>query len=162
MSRDITIHPLTQAAFAPFGDVLEVAGTPDVMINEGMCGRHHDKAQLDFTEGRAGISIFDAQARSLPYSLDMMERHPDGSQAFIPMHQNPYLVLVAQDADGVPATPVVFEAQAGQGVNYHRNVWHGVLCPLHDPGLFAVVDRIGSGENLETHWFDDPWIIDQT
>ena len=34
-----------------------------------------------------------------------------------------------------------------------------VLTPLHAPGLFCVVDRIGSGDNLEEHWFDDPWTV---
>jgi ureidoglycolate lyase len=159
VSRQITARPLTAADFAPFGDVLEAAGTPDKIINQGLCGRHHDLAQLDFAQGRAGISVFNAEPRALPYALDMMERHPEGSQAFVPMHEHPYLVLVAQDADGAPGEPQVFLAAAGQGVNYHRNVWHGVLCPLHAPGLFAVIDRIGDGPNLEEHWFDTPWEI---
>lgn len=157
--RVILARPLTQAAFAEFGDVLEAAGTPDKIINQGLCGRHHDLAALDFSTGQAGISVFDAQARSLPYTLDMMERHPDGSQAFLPMHQHPYLVVVAPDKNGTPDTPKAFIAQPGQGVNYHRNIWHGVLAPLHAPGLFAVVDRIGDGTNLEEHWFDQPWQI---
>lgn len=155
----IKAQPLSVSAFAAFGDVLQASGTPDKMINQGLCGRHHDLAQLAFSDGQAGISVFDAQARSLPYSLEMMERHPDGSQAFIPMHQNPYLVVVAEDQDGAPARPVAFVAQPGQGVNYHLNIWHGVLAPLHAPGLFAVIDRIGSGANLEEHWFDQPWLI---
>lgn len=155
----IKAQPLSVSAFAAFGDVVQASGAPDKMINQGLCGRHHDLAKLAFSDGKAGISVFDAQARSLPYSLEMMERHPDGSQAFIPMHQNPYLVVVAEDQDGTPARPVAFVAQPGQGVNYHRNIWHGVLAPLHAPGLFAVIDRIGSGANLEEHWFDQPWLI---
>jgi len=155
----ITAQPLTRSAFAEFGDVLEAAGTPDKMINQGLCGRHHDLAQLDFSDGQAGISVFNAQPRELPYTLEMMERHPDGSQAFLPLHQNPYLVIVASDKDGAPDRPKAFIAGAGQGVNYHRNTWHGVLTPLHAPGLFAVLDRIGDGANLEEHWFDQPWQI---
>ena len=155
----IRVQPLTSQAFAPFGDVLDCAGDPDKIINQGMCGRFHDRAALDFGQGAAGISIFNAKARALPYALDMMERHPEGSQAFLPMHEYPYLVIVASDKNGVPDTPLAFEAAPGQGVNYHRNTWHGVLCPLHDPGRFAVVDRIGDGTNLEEHWFDEPWII---
>lgn len=152
----IIARPLSKAAFAEFGDVLDAAGDPDKIINQGLCGRHHDKAEMDFGTGRAGISLFDAQARSLPYRLDMMERHPDGSQAFIPMHQNPYLVVVAADRNGAPDQPKAFIAQPGQGVNYHRNIWHGVLTPLKAPGLFAVIDRIGEGDNLEEHWLDQP------
>ena len=155
----IPVEPLTAAAFAPFGDVLEVAGQPDRLINQGLCGRHHDLAALDFTDGRAGISLFDAQPRSLPYTLDMMERHPQGSQAFIPMTQAPFLVIVAPDAGGRPGTPRAFLTEPGQGVNYHRGTWHGVLTPLSAPGLFAVVDRIGAGDNLQEHWFDTPFTV---
>jgi len=159
MTRILEPQTLTAEAFALFGDVLAADGPPDQIINQGMCGRFHDKAMCDFADGHAGISVFDAKARPLPCKLDMMERHPLGSQAFLPMHQNPYLVIVARDQNGAPDTPVVFLAKPGQGVNYHRNTWHGVLCPLSDPGLFAVVDRIGEGSNLEEHWFDEPWTI---
>ncbi len=160
-NRTILTQPLTQASFAAFGDVIEAAGRPDKIINQGLCGRFHDRATLDFSSGRAGISVFDAKARSLPLKLEMVERHPDGSQAFIPMHQNPYLVIVSRDEHGAPGRPLAFLAQPGQGINYHRNTWHGVLCPLGDPGLFAVIDRIGDGANLEEHWFDHPWTIAQ-
>ncbi len=159
MSEIIQIQPITAEAFAPFGDVLDVSGAPDKIINQGMCGRYHNRAQLDFNEGRAGISLFNAQPRSLPLTLDMMERHPDGSQAFLPMSQEPFLVIVAPDAGGKPGQPLAFVTQPGQGVNYHRGVWHGVLTPLSHPGLFAVVDRIGEGANLEEHWFQDPFTV---
>lgn len=161
--RHIDIAPLTAETFAPFGDVLEVRGDPTMVINQGLCGRHHDLAKLDFIDGgAAGISLFDAQPRDLPYTLDMMERHPLGSQAFLPMAHQPFLVIVARDEDGQPSTPQAFITVPGQGVNYHRNVWHGVLTPLHAPGLFAVIDRIGGeGSNLQEHWFDEPWIITQ-
>ncbi|EKE43280.1 ureidoglycolate hydrolase [Oceaniovalibus guishaninsula JLT2003] len=159
MNRTLIARPLDAASFAPFGDVLEAAGAPDRLINEGMCGRFHDRARLDFADGRAGISIFQAQARALPYRLDLLERHPEGSQAFMPMHENPWLVIAAPDEDGTPGTPVAFLAGPGQAVNLHRGVWHGVLCPLADPGLFAVVDRIGTGANLEEHKLADPWTV---
>lgn len=159
MSTTITIQPLTPQAFAPFGDVLDASGAPDKLINQGMCGRYHDRAELDFGTGRAGISLFNAEPRELPYRLDMVERHPEGSQAFLPMTQNPFLVIVAEDRGGLPGQPLAFRTAAGQGVNYRRGVWHGVLTPLHAPGLFAVVDRIGDGDNLEEHWFDTPYVI---
>lgn len=159
MSGDIHTEPLTRQAFAPFGDVLELREAPDKLINQGLCGRHHDLAQLDFADGRAGISLFDAQPRSFPYTLDMVERHPDGSQAFIPVAQTRFLVIVAEDENGAPAEPKAFLTAPGQGINLHRGVWHGVLTPLESPGLFAVVDRIGDGPNLEEHWFDDPYTV---
>ena len=156
----IVPQPLTPQAFAPFGDVLECSGDADVMINQGMCGRFHDRAQMDFGTGRAGLSLFNAQPRSLPYSLDMMERHPLGSQAFIPMTEHPFLVIVAENSGDAPGTPRAFLTTPGQGVNYHRNVWHGVLTPLHGPGRFAVIDRIGDGNNLQEHWFDTPLMVE--
>ena len=164
MSHEIAAGPLTAGAFAPFGDVLEARGEPDKIINQGLCGRFHDRARLDFADGRAGISLFDATPRALPYTLEMVERHPRGSQAFLPMHANPWLVIVAPDEGGAPGAPRAFTAGAGQGVNLHRGTWHGVLTPLAAPGLFAVIDRIGaaaedSAANLEEHWFDVPWQV---
>ncbi len=155
----ITCQPLSAEAFAPYGDLLECTGEADVIINQGMCGRFHDRANMDFSDGKAGISLFNAKSRSFPHTLDMVERHPLGSQAFIPMSENPFLVIVAADNDGVPATPLAFVTQAGQAINIHRNVWHGVLAPLNAPGLFAVVDRIGEGNNLQEYWFDSAFTV---
>ena len=77
------------------------------------------------------------------YRLELVERHPEGSQAFLCMSADPFLVVVAEDHDGTPGEPVAFVTSGAQGVNIRRNVWHGVLTPLAGPGLFAVVDRIG-------------------
>lgn len=154
--RTVAAIPLTAEAFAPFGDVLEATGAPDKIINQGLCGRFHDRAALDFADGRAGVSLFKAEPRSLPYKLEMMERHPDGSQAFLPMSEARFLVIVAPDRNGAPGAPLAFLSAPGQGVNYWRGTWHGVLTPLHAPGLFAVVDRIGGGANLEEHWLETP------
>ena len=90
----------------------------------------------------------------------MLERHPDGAQSFIPMSLNDYLVTVAQDDNGTPVNIRAFIAAAGQGINLHRNIWHGVLTPLAEPGLFAVVDRIGETPNLEEHLLNTPYIIE--
>lgn len=154
----ITCQPLTQAAFAPFGDVLDCAGSPDRMINAGLCGRFHDRAKVDVADGAVGISLFQAKARTLPYTLDLMERHPNGSQAFLPMTQHPFLVIVAPDDGGKPAAPLAFMTAPGQGVNFHRGTWHGVLTPLAEPGLFAVVDYVGTLPNLD-EWHLDPSIV---
>ncbi len=155
----ITAEPLTAQAFADFGEVLEVGGPPDKIINQGKCGRHHDLAGLDFSGGRAGISLFNAELRQMPYRLELLERHPLGSQAFLPMSQSRFLVTVAEDDGGRPGPVRAFIARAGQGVNLRRNVWHGVLCPLDGSGLYGVIDRIGEGDNLEEHWLDVPVTI---
>lgn len=155
----ILIRPMDPAAFAPFGDVLDTGGAPDRIINQGLCGRYHDRARLDFGDGRAGVSLFKAEPRALPLALEMVERHPEGSQCFVPMSMDPFLVIVAPDADGTPGAPLAFETTPGQAVNFHRGTWHGVLTPLHAPGLFAVIDRIGAGANLEEHWFGTPYTV---
>ena len=159
MTERIVIEPMSAEAFARFGDVLDCRGAPDKLINQGRCGRYHDRATLDFGDGRAGISLFQAEVRTLPLTLDMVERHPEGSQAFLPMSHAPFLVIVAPNEDGRPGTPRAFLTSAGQGINFHRGTWHGVLTPLHAPGLFAVVDRIGEGANLEEHWFGNPFLV---
>jgi ureidoglycolate lyase len=152
-------QPLTAAAFAAFGEVLEATGDFR-LINDGMCHRHHDRAALDFgPQGRAGLSIFDATPRSLPYGFDLVERHPDGSQAFLPMTTNPFLIIVAPDEQGIPGTPQAFLTNGAQGINLHRGTWHGVLTPLAAPGLFAVVDRIGPTPNLQEYRYDVPWRV---
>jgi ureidoglycolate lyase len=91
--------------------------------------------------------------------LELVERHPEGSQAFLPMNQNPFLVIVAPDEEGTPGRPLAFHTAPGQGINFNRNVWHGVLTPLFAPGLFAVVDRIGTSKNLEEYWFETPFTV---
>ena len=108
---------------------------------------------------RPGISIFRAQARALPYTFDLIERHPDGSQAFLPMTEHPFLAIVALDEGGIPGTPLAFLTNGAQGINLHRGIWHGVLAPLTAPGLFAVVDRIGPGANLEEYRYASPWRV---
>ncbi|MEM6637485.1 MAG: ureidoglycolate lyase [Pseudomonadota bacterium] len=157
---EVTAHPISAELFAPFGDVLDCSGPPDRIINQGLCGRFHDRARLDFgQDGRAGLSLFKAEPRRLPYKLQMMERHPDGSQAFISMSADAFLVTVARDNAGVPAEPLAFITEPGQAINFHRGTWHGVLTPLSAPGAFAVVDRIGSTPNIEEFWFQEPVMI---
>lgn len=158
--QEVQAIPLTADAFAPFGDVLNCDGVADKLINQGLCGRYHDRATLDFGgDGRAGISLFNATPRALPYKLELVERHPEGSQCFIPMHSHPWLVCVAPDDAGTPGPVQAFLVAPGQAVNFYRGAWHGVLTPLHAPGLFAVVDRIGTTPNLEEHWLDEPVLI---
>ena len=156
----IFAEPLTDAAFAAFGDVLAAGSSNPKMINQGKCKRYHNLANLDLSDGHAGISIFSAEPRTLPYMLDLMERHPDGAQTFIPMSEHPFLVIVASDSGDAPVNIRAFVSNGAQGINFHRNTWHGVLTPLHAPGLFAVVDLIGEGPNLEEYWFENPLRID--
>lgn len=148
-------QPLTAAAFAAFGEVIATGGA-FVTINEGACRRFTDLARLDILDGRPGLSLFQAEIRALPHDCALLERHPLGSQCFIPMQGSRFLVIVAPDAGGVPGAPLAFVAEDHQCVNIARNTWHGVLCPIAGSGLFAVIDRIGAGGNLEEHRLSRP------
>lgn len=158
MNKTLHAKPITQDAIAGLAELIEASGEADKLINKGLCGRFHNRATLDI-QGEAGISVFQSTSFAMPFKMEMMERHPHGSQAFLPMQQGEYLVVLADDKDGKPDAPRAFIAGAGQGVNIGRNVWHGVLCPLSDPGLFMVVDRVTDGPNLEEHWFDEAYTI---
>jgi ureidoglycolate lyase len=152
-------QPLTPEAFAPYGDVLEATGDFRP-INDGLCHRHHDRARIDTgPNARAGISIFKATPRSLPYEFNLLERHPEGSQAFLPMSEQPFLVIVAPGTGSVPGTPIAFLTNGAQGINLHRGTWHGVLSPLSAPGLFAAVDRIGTTANLEEYRYAEGFCV---
>ena len=160
MSRVLKAAPINADAIAGLAELIDASDDADKMINQGHCGRFHDRATLDIVDGAAGISVFKSASFSLPFKMEMMERHPLGSQAFLPMQEGEYLVVLADEKDGAPHNPRAYIAGPGQGVNIGRNVWHGVLCPLTDPGLFVVVDRVTDGPNLEEHWFKDPYTIE--
>ncbi|SIN79674.1 ureidoglycolate lyase [Vannielia litorea] len=160
MADRIIAKPLDSKAFGAFGDVIEAEGSPDRLINAGLCGRFHDRARLDFGDGRAGLSLFDAEARHWPLRVDLVERHPEGSQAFMPVSGARMIVVVAEDDGGKPVNYQAFVSQPGQVVNLLRNVWHGVLAPLGERGQFAVLDRIGAGANLEEYPLTPPLWVD--
>ncbi len=161
MSRTITVRPLSREDFAVFGDVLDTDWQNHFPINGGMTERYHDIAKVEAIgdNARVLVSIFRGKPYRMPLTLKMVERHPFGSQAFMPLSPNPFLVVVCPDEDGRPGTPRAFLTAPGQGVNYHRGVWHGVLTPLENPQDFLVVDRGGDGNNVVEHHFDQPWEI---
>jgi ureidoglycolate lyase len=159
--RTLTAEPLTREAFAPFGQIIEIAGAHHYAINSGNCERYHDlaKVELGGVHARPLISIFHASHFVLPYTLTLVERHPLGSQAFYPLSANPFLVIVAPDESGTPGTPRAFLTSPGQGINIAMNTWHGVLTPLIADADFLVVDRGGDGNNLEEHVYADPLLV---
>jgi ureidoglycolate lyase len=155
--RDLLPEPLTADAFAPFGEVIEASGRAEhLAINYGATTRFNDLADVEVgADGRAIVSIF--RSRPLdPVILKVFERHPLGSQAFMPLQGRPYLVAVAPRGDFDPAAVRVFRAAPGQGVNYARGVWHHYLLALEAESDFLVVDREGPGENLDEVFLDEP------
>ena len=152
--RTVRALPLEAGAFAPYGTVLTAGRGEDRIINAGLCHRWHDQCRPDVADGAVGVSVFEAEARTTPLALDLIERHPLGSQAFLPLTGHPFLVIVA---DGPDAVPRAFVTAPHAGIQFHRGTWHGVLTPLHAPGLFAVIDYGGGRPNLEEHRFETAW-----
>ena len=157
----IIAQPLTREAFAPFGQIIETAGAHRYPINGGRTERYHDLATATASgpDARVILSIFAGQPCNLPYALTMVERHPFGSQAFMPLQPRSFLVVVCPDDNGRPGRPQAFITAPGQGVNYPAGLWHGVLTPLVEPQDFLVVDRAGGGVNLEEYSFGEPYEI---
>lgn len=154
---DLKVQPLSVEAFAPFGDVIE-AGLGELrIINNGVTERHHGLAKPDILgeDGHVLMNIFRSKPWELPITITMMERHPLGSQAFVPLERRDYLIVVAGDTNGKPAEPQAFLAKGHQGVNYHRNVWHHPLLALEKVSDFLVVDRGGTANNLEEYFYPD-------
>ncbi|MBA9069521.1 ureidoglycolate lyase [Methylobacterium sp. RAS18] len=161
--RRIPVEPLTQAAFAPFGTVIDKAAVAPRPMNAGRARRFHDLAQVAVAgaDGQVVIGFVEAEPYTLPLRLSLVERHPLGAQAFIPVNAAPLLVVVCPDEGGRPGRPRAFLTAPGQGVCYAPGTWHGVLTPLDRSQDFWVIDRGGPGVNLEEHPFDEPWIIAQ-
>lgn len=150
--RTLAVEALTREAFAPFGEVIEAsAAARHFDINAGNTVRYHDLANIDpGADGRVIVSIFRGQPRKLPFRVELMERHPRASQAFVPLSGKPYLVVVAPaharpDADALR----VFLARGDQGVNYATGVWHHPLLALDEVCDFLVIDRDGPGDNCD-------------
>ncbi len=162
MTRLLKVRPLSRQAFAPFGEVLETDGAEVRMINNGTTQRFHalGTARVD-PAGSVIINLFRGQPRQFPYTVGMMERHPLGSQAFYPLSQRPWLVVVAEDAGGIPGEPLAFLVSGTQGVNYRANVWHHPLIALDTVCDFLVIDRGGPGDNLEERTYAHPYRIDR-
>ncbi|HLX02608.1 MAG TPA: ureidoglycolate lyase [Trinickia sp.] len=148
--KALAIEPLTREAFAPFGDVVELEGAKQIPINLGTTIRYHDLAKVDVTDegGRTLVNLFRGQPRALPFEVKMLERHPLGSQAFVPLNDKPYLVVVAPAGELDPSKIRAFVTSGWQGVNYAKGVWHHPLIALGDVSDFIVVDRGGEGLNL--------------
>ena len=158
--RSLTPEPLTADAFAPFGDVIEASDRAEVMpINYGWTTRFNALTDVAVGDGQAIISIFRSKPLTPPV-LKIFERHPLGSQAFMPLQARPYLVAVAPKGDLDLAMIRVFRAAPHQGVNYAAGTWHHFLLALEAQSDFLVVDRAGApGENLdEVELAEADWI----
>ncbi|MCT8468988.1 ureidoglycolate lyase [Chromohalobacter canadensis] len=151
---ELIAQPLTADAFAPFGDVIDRRDADGFPINNGRTQRYHDLARIEtLGEGaRPLISLFVSQPVALPLSLALLERHPLGSQAFMPLHGERFIVVVAPPGDAVdPAQVRAFVTDGHQGVNYRAGTWHAIHSVLEREGEFLVVDRGGPGDNCDEY-----------
>ena len=161
--RRLSPVPLTSTAFAPFGDVIESEAANPIVINQGFAQRFNDLAKIDVETAGGGVnvSLFTGQPRPQPIAIKLMERHPLGSQLFMPLQDRPWLVLVAAEVHDFSSYRA-FAATGRQGVNYARNVWHHPLLVFDADSRFMVVDRKGPGNNLEEVWFAPEFLFDLT
>ncbi|MBI0326341.1 ureidoglycolate lyase [Burkholderia plantarii] len=161
--ESLPLEPLTRAAFAPFGDVIELAGARHFPINGGTTERFHDLAAIDVgaAGGRALVSLFRGQPRDWPIEIAMMERHPLGSQAFVPLATDGrYAIVVAPAGEFDARRQRAFLAEGWQGVNYAKGVWHHPLLALERISDFVVIDRGGNGEpNCDEIELDAPRLL---
>ncbi len=154
-------EPLTKERFAPYGDVIESSLTASDVMNEARFERFDDLCSVNI-EGHVAISV--ARCRTptgLPLRVDMVERHPLGSQAFVPLSRCRMVVVVAPPGEGVDARDLrAFVTNGKQGINYHRGTWHMPLIAFDAGQEFLIVDRGGSGPNCEQHMLEETVMLE--
>ncbi|MBT8086757.1 MAG: ureidoglycolate lyase [Gammaproteobacteria bacterium] len=157
--REIVLRPqpLTRQAFAPFGDVIEASEQRPEAMNEARFERFDDLCNIDLVSGRPAISIARCVAPSeLPLRVERVERHPLGSQAFVPLQTCRMVIVVGPPGDDVDAADLrAFVTRPRQGFNYHRGTWHMPLIAFADGDQFLVIDRGGAEANYEEILLDD-------
>ncbi len=157
-TEKLAVMPLTQEAFAPYGDVIESEGRDSYFINNGMAERFHALARVETggDEAYAVISLVKSKKFELPRKVDHVEHHPLGSQAFLPIDQTPFVVVVARAGEApTPDQLQAFVTNGRQGINYHAGTWHHVLLTPYAAMDFLCVDRAGEGNNCIDHFFDE-------
>ena len=147
---------ITKENFSNFGDLISSENIKPIDINAGYAKRYDDLANINTRkgEGKTIVSIFSALKRSFPMKIDMMEKHPLGSQAFMPMKETTFLVFVAPPGDLPEINNIKsFIIPTGIGINYKPGIWHFPLISTEDTN-FLVIDRKGSGNNLIIYNFE--------
>ena len=160
---EVVIKPkkITKENFAKFGDVISTQNIKSTDINNGYAKRFDNLADINTSNnnGTASMSIFSALKRSFPMKIDMMEKHPLGSQAFIPMKETNFISFVSPSGDKPNISKIEsFVVSPGIGINYKPNIWHFPLISTENMN-FLVVDRKGAGDNLIIYNFEKEKII---
>jgi len=162
MTITLIPKPLTSERFAPFGDVIESVVDRTAPMNAERFERFDDLCRLDMSDnGRIAVSIARCRvATALPYRLDMVERHPLGSQAFVPLGPSRMIVVVAPPEESVEASDLrAFVTNSRQGINYHRGTWHMPLIAFENGQEFLIIDRAADQPNCDMHSLDEAVIL---
>jgi ureidoglycolate lyase len=164
--NDITLvpRPLTAGEFARFGDVIEKKDAHSLGINAGTTQKYSDLAAIDTGDegGRTSLHLYHSAVIALPLHIEVLECHPLGSQAFIPMHHRPFLIVVAPAGQApAPGDVRAFYSNGYQGVNYRKGVWHHYLINLDEPGDYLIIDRMGPGENYAEHRLAEALVVEK-
>ena len=161
MEKIIKPIKITRSNFSAYGDLISSNDIKPIDINDGYAKRFDNLANINTSqnEGKTIVSIFSALKRTFPMKIDMMEKHPLGSQAFIPMKQTTFLAFVAPPGDKPEIKKIEsFIVLPGMGINYKAGIWHFPLISTENMN-FLVVDRKGDGNNLIIHNFEKEKII---
>ena len=153
----IIIKPkkITRKNFQKYGDLISVKKKKSININNGYAKRFDNLCRINTSskKGKTIMSIFSAKKRKFPMNIKMMEKHPLGSQAFVPMNETTFLVFVAPKGKR-PNTKKIesFIVPKQTGINYKPGIWHFPLISSKNMN-FLVIDRKGIGNNLVIHNF---------
>lgn len=162
MTITLRPQPLTKERFAPYGDVIESAAGSKAPMNAARFERFDDLCDVDVQgDGRVAVSIARCRvATKLPYRIDMVERHPLGSQAFMPLTPCKLIVVVAPPEASVEAEDLrAFVTNGRQGINYHRGTWHMPLIAFEAGQEFLIIDRAGDVPNCDEHSLDEALLL---
>jgi ureidoglycolate lyase len=161
MEKIIKPIKITRSNFATYGDLISSDNIDPININAGYAKRYDNLVNIDTLkdEGKTIVSIFSAIKRTFPMTIDMMEKHPLSSQAFIPMKETTFLSFVAPPGESPEINKIQsFIIPPKTGINYKPGIWHFPLISTEDTN-FLVIDRKGAGENLIIHKFDKEKIV---
>ena len=161
MEKIIKPVKISRSNFSSYGDLISTDDIDPMNINEGYAKRFDNLANLDTSKdsGKTIVSIFSALKRTFPMKIHMMEKHPLGTQAFIPMKETTFLAFVAPSGESPEIDKIQsFIIPAKMGINYKPGIWHFPLISTENIN-FLVIDRKGSGDNLIIHKFEKEKII---
>ena len=161
MEKIIKPIKITRSNFATYGDLISSDDIKPMDINAGYAKRFDNLANINTSKdgGKTIVSIFSALKRRFPMKIDMMEKHPLGSQAFIPMKETIFLCFVAPPGESPEINNIQsFIIPPKTGINYKPGIWHFPLISTEDTD-FLVIDRKGNSENLIIHKFDKEKVV---